>query len=82
MLAFMTLACASLGTLMYSQHLAHASDPDKSIPAIEVQSAAPGEISVTWSEPPHRYGLKDYRLTYGVMNNGEAFTQRPSDARS
>ena len=59
---------------MYSQHLAHASDPDKSIPAIEVSSAAPGEISVTWSEPPHRYGLKDYRLTYGVMNNGEAFT--------
>ena len=71
MLAVMALAC---GGLMYSQHLAHADDPGRSIPSVTATSSAPGEISVTWSAPSDQDTLKDYRLTYGVMNNGVGFT--------
>ena len=45
MLAVMALAC---GGLMYSQHLAHADDPGRSIPAVDgLTSTTPGEITVT-----------------------------------
>ena len=54
-------------------HSASASDQSKVIPAIDVSSPAPGEISVVWTAPSSA-PTRTYRLSYGLVSDNDGFT--------